>query len=320
MTGFLLRRLGASILLLFLVLSLTFFILRLAPGDPTSNRMEIPQAARERLREAYGLDRPLVEQYGAWLHRVLFEGDWGVSYVAQRPVAQVVGEALPHTLLLGLSGLLVNAVLGFLLGVAAARRQSRPTDHAIRVGSLLLYSLPVFWLALMASLLLSYLWPVFPASNMHSVGAASLPPAERLWDLLRHLALPALVLGVSAAGGTARFVRNGLLEVMEQDYIRTARAKGLSEGRVVWLHALSNSLVPMIQLFGLTLPTVLNGALVVEVVFSWPGLGQVIFNALEARDYPVVLATTAFSGLLVIVGNLLADLLHGAADPRVRHA
>jgi peptide/nickel transport system permease protein len=178
--------------------------------------------------------------------------------------------------------------------------------------------MPTFWLALMAVLLLSYLIPVFPASHMHSPSADRLSAAGRLFDLLYHLALPALVLGTAAAAGTARFVRNSLLDVLGQDYIRTARAKGLSEPRVLLVHALRNALAPLLQLLGLSLPLLLNGSLVVEVIFAWPGLGRVTFQAIAARDYPVVLATTALSGVLVVAGNLLADLLHVAADPRLR--
>jgi len=318
----LLRRLAASLLLLFLVLTATFFLIHLAPGDPTlllSGELMSAEVA-ERLRAVYGLDRPLDEQYLTWLRSVVFEGDWGDSLIHGRPVVGLLGEALPATALLALAALLVQYAVGLPLGVAAARRRGRPADAAIRVVSLVLYSMPLFWLALMAILLFAYAWPVLPPSHMRSIGAAELGPWARLGDLLLHLALPALTLGLSLAGGTVRFVRNRMIEVLEEDYIRTARAKGLSERRVVWVHGLRNALVPIIQLLGLSIPFLLNGSLIVEVVFSWPGLGRTAFQAIVARDFPVILAATAFTAALVVAGNLLADLLHAAVDPRVRRA
>ena len=190
----------------------------------------------------------------------------------------------------------------------------------LRATGLLLYSIPVFWVGLMAILLFSHRWRIFPASHMRSANAADLGALAQAVDLLHHLALSALVLGLTAAGGLARFVRNSLLEVLREDYIRSARASGVHERRVVWLHALRNAAAPLLQVFGVTLPMLLSGALVVEVVFSWPGLGRVAYGAVLARDYPLILATTAFTGLVVVLASLLADLLHAFVDPRVRDA
>jgi peptide/nickel transport system permease protein len=323
MSRYLLRRLGASLVLVVLVVTITFFLLHLAPGSPVDylllGAVREGGLAHDRLERALGLDRPLFEQYLHWLGAAA-RGDLGTSFVQGRPVARVIGAALPNTLLLGLAALLVEYALALPLGVWAARRRGRAVDHGVRVISLLLYSLPVFWLGLMAILLFAYRWPVLPASHMFSAGAADLPAGARLVDLLRHLVLPATVLGLAAAGGTLRFVRGSLLEVLAQDFVRTARAKGLGEGRVVVVHALRNALAPVLQVLGVSLPTLLNGSLVLEVVFSWPGLGQVAFRALTTRDYPVILAATAVSAVLVVAGSLLADLLHAAADPRLRRA
>ena len=170
----------------------------------------------------------------------------------------------------------------------------------------------------MAILLFSYTLPLFPPGHLHSIDATDLSAGARAWDLLPHLALPALTLGLGLSGATVRFVRNRMIEVLEEDYIRTARAKGLSERRVIWVHAMRNVMVPIVQLFGLSLPFLLNGTLVLEVVFSWPGLGRTMYQAILARDYPVILAATALTAALVVAGNLLADLLHAAVDPRVR--
>jgi peptide/nickel transport system permease protein len=319
---FLARRLAAAALLLFLVLSAVFFLLHAAPGDPADLLVEqrLPRAQREHLRALWGLDRPLPEQYAAWLEAAALRGDWGISLVHRRPVTAVLAEALPGTLLLAGAAFAVDAIVGLALGVAAARRRGRAVDHLIRWGSLLLFSLPGFWLGLMAILLFSHLWPVLPAGHLHSAGAEALPAPARLLDLARHLVLPSLVLGLWLAGATARFVRNGLLEVLGQDYVRTARAAGVPERRVLWVHALRNTAVPVVQVFAATLPGLLSGSLVTEVVFSLPGIGRAGFDAILTRDYPLVLGVTALSAALVIAGNLAADMAHGALDPKVRDA
>jgi peptide/nickel transport system permease protein len=321
LSGFLLRRLAASLLLLLLVLTLTFFFLHLIPGDPVDSfeSQHLSPAQHLQLRQIYGLDRPLPEQYLRWLASVA-RWDWGISLSQQRPVSTALLEVLPATAILALSGLAVEYALALLLGIASALRRGSALDHAIRVVTLLLYSLPIFWLGLMGILLLSYVWPVLPASHMRSVDADLLTPAQRLLDLARHLVIPALVIGLGTAGGTARFLRGSLIEVMSQDYIRTARAKGLSGRRVVWVHGLRNAIVPLIQVFSISLPLLLSGSLIAEVVFSWPGLGRLTYGAVLARDYPLILGATALSASLVILGNLLADVLHALADPRVRDA
>ncbi len=321
MPGFLLRRLAASLLLLLLVLTFTFFFLRLIPGDPIrlfeGQRLSLEQ--QQRLRQIYGLDRPLPVQYLHWISSVA-RGDWGTSLSQQRPVSTALGEALPATAILACAALAVEYALALLLGIVSALRRGSALDHGIRIVTLLLYSQPTFWVGLMAVLLFSYVWPVLPASHMHSVDADLMSPGERLLDLMRHLLLPALVMGLGTAGGTARYLRASLIEVMSQDYIRAARAKGLSEWRVVWVHGMRNAILPLIQVFAISLPVLLSGALIVEVVFSWPGLGQLTYLAISTRDYPLILGATALSAVLVVLGNLLADILHAVFDPRVRDA
>jgi peptide/nickel transport system permease protein len=318
--GFLLRRFAASLLLLWLILTLTFFLIHLAPGDPIHlvEDQKMTREQRERLEHIFKLDRPLPEQYVAWLGAVVLHGDWGISFTQNRPVTDVIADFLPRTLVLAGAALVVDYTAALVLGIAAARRRGA-TDHLIRVASLLLTSQPLFWLGLMAILLFSYVWPVLPAGGFPSQAETG-GALSRGLDFLRHLALPALVLGLFSAASTTRFVRGSLLEVMSRDFIRAARAKGLSEARVVWVHGLRNALTPVIQLFGLALPGLLGGSLIVETVFSWPGIGWLTFNSVSTRDYPVILATTALSGALVAAGSLVADLLHAAADPRVRDA
>jgi peptide/nickel transport system permease protein len=320
--GYLLRRLAAAALLVWLVLTTTFVLLRLVPGNAAAHVSElpIPKRQKEILIHAYGLDRPLPEQYVRWLGAVALHGNLGISFAQLRPVRTVVAEALPATLLLAAAALLIEYGVGTALGVAAARRSGSALDRSIRVATLLLYSQPLFWLGLMAILLFSGRLGWLPASHMLSVGADEMGRGARLADLARHLVLPAMTLGLAQAGAAARFVRAGLLEVLGRDYIRTARAKGLSERRVVWVHGMRAALVPIIQLLGLSVPSLLSGALITEVVFAWPGLGRVTYDAILARDSPVLLATTGVSAILVVGGNLVADLLHAAADPRVRDA
>jgi peptide/nickel transport system permease protein len=320
--GYLLRRLAAAALLVWLVLTTTFVLLRLVPGNPvaTLSELPIPKRQKEILIHSYGLDRPLPEQYVRWLGAVALHGDWGISFSQLRPVRTVVAEALPATLLLAAAALLLEYGLGTALGVAAARRAGSPLDRCIRLTTLLLYSQPIFWVGLLAILLFSSRLGWLPASHMRSVGAGEMGAGARLADLGKHLLLPALTLGLAQAGGAARFVRASLLDVLGRDYIRTARAKGLPERRVVWVHGMRAALVPVIQLLALSVPSLLSGALITEVVFAWPGIGRVTFDAILTRDSPVLLATTAVVAVLVVGCNLLADLLHAAADPRVRDA
>lgn len=321
MAGFLLRRLSAALLLLFFVTTAIFFLVHAAPGDPTAvlEGRRFNQEQRERLRHLYGLDRSLPEQYVRWIGAVA-RGDLGTSFSQQRPVTTLIAGAFPATLLLATAAITVELGAALLLGIAAARRRNGIADYVIRVASLIFSSQPPFWIGLMLVLLFSYVWPVLPASHMHSIDADLMSPAGRLLDLLRHLILPAFALGLYNAGSTLHFVRGSLIEVMSTDYIRTARAKGLSERRVVWVHGLRNALTPLIQLFALTFPQLLNGALLTEIIFAWPGIGRLTFGAILARDYPLILGLTIFGSVLVILGNLLADLLQAVADPRVRDA
>ncbi len=307
-------------MLLWLVLSLTFFLIHIAPGEPARlfEDQRITEEHRQRLRHLWGLDQPLSHQYVRWLGAAA-AGEWGASLSLGRPVTEVLLEKFPNTCLLVAAAMMVEYGLGMFLGVAAARYAGRSLDHLIRVVSLLLFSVPVFWLGLLAIEFLSVRWPVFPTNQMISDGARHLSGLGKGLDVLHHLALPALTLGLARCGAVTRFVRNGMLEVMRQDYIRTARAKGLHPARVLWVHALRNSLVPLLQRFGIALPLLLSGSVVIEVIFSWPGIGFSLYQAILQRDYPVILAGTAFAGALVVLGTLLTDIVHAWVDPRVRH-
>ena len=319
MIHFLIRRILASALLLLAVLTAVFFVLHLAPGDPLAllDTPRIPAEHREALRESWGLDRPLSEQYVRWISRAV-RGDWGTSFGHHQPVTGVIFRALPATALLGASALLLQLLIAVPLGTLAAWRAGSASDRVLRAVSLVAYSTPTFWLGLMAISLFAYRWPIFPPSHLESVTASSLGEADRWLDRLHHLALPALVLGLSGVGGWIRYVRSGVLEVLGQEHLTALRARGVSERRVLWVHALRGAVGPLLQVLGFTLPFLLSGALILEVLFSWPGLGQITYGALLGRDYPLLLASTAWSAGLVVIGSLIADLLHAWLDPRVR--
>lgn len=318
------RRLLQAVPLLLGIVTLLFLLLHLAPGDPTSayfNPNVSPEVI-ERMRRNLGLDRPLHEQYLRWIGSFLV-GDFGYSFSQFRPVSAVILDALPNTLLLGGVSLVLVFGAGCAVGTVQAVRQYSAADNVLTFATLFIYSVPSFWLGLMLILLVSSsAFPDalrLPISGMTGLEHDYLGPWGRVVDLARHLVLPSIALGLASAAAVARYMRGSMLEVIRQDYIRTARAKGLAERVVVFKHALRNALIPIVSLLGLFLPILFGGAVVIEVVFSWPGMGRLLYDAILARDYPVVLAATFLFGVLVVAGNLVADLLYAAVDPRIRY-
>ncbi len=321
MISWLARRVAVSALLIFVLLSAVFFIVRLAPGDPLDQVVEedLGPDNRELIRRQLGLDKSLFQQYLHWL-AASSRGDFGTSLSQQRSVGGIIGEALPATLLLTVTAYVLHLLLALAAAMVMAVRSGRALDHWIQGVGLTLYSLPAFWLGLMLIMLLSRKLGWFPAGGMHAPDARYLDWWAWLADLLRHLVLPVATLALGSFMGTARYLRTSLAEVLVQDYILAARARGLSERRILFRHALRNALLPVITLLGLSLPFLLGGAVVVEVVFGWPGMGRVAIEAIWARDYPVIMATVLVSAVTVVAGSLLADILYQWADPRVRHA
>lgn len=319
MTAHLIRRLLSSALLIWGVLTVTFFVVHLAPGDPV-DLLSGPETTAEdlaRLRAAYGLDRPLVVRYGEWLLGVL-QGDFGISIVRQRPVRDVLAETVPRTLQLTVAALVLHFVVGSALGLWWTRRGARLSTRASDVGALVLYSLPTFWLGLMLQLLLAYHLRWLPSGGTPTAVLADVGFGPWLVDQVQHLAMPVFVLGLAGTASVARVLRNALLQTLQEDFIRTARAKGLRPRVVFGKHAFRPASVALVSLIGLGIPFLLSGAVATEVVFGWPGMGRVTVEALLARDTPVILATTAVSAVLVVVGNLLADLAYAWVDPRIR--
>ncbi len=316
MTGLLLRRAVGGIAVVFGVLTLMFFLLRLAPGDP-ARLLVGPTATAEQVaaqRHALGLDRPVPAQYAAWLGRFV-RGDWGTSIATGRPVRRMLAEAWPATVrLVGLS-LVLSYLIGITVGAVQAARGGR-LDTALSVATVTLFALPGYWLGLMLVMLFTYRARVLPAFGAVGLDADFLTGWARTADQLRHLALPLATLTLVGIGGTARYVRGAMLDVAGAQFITMARAKGLSPLRITVKHVLRNALIPVLTLLGLSLPVLFSGAVFIEAIFAWPGVGRVLVQGVQARDYPVVMAATAVSAALVVLGNLLAEALVGWADPR----
>ena len=330
MIAYSVRRLLYAIPLLWGILTLVFFIMHAAPGDPASIYLlnpNVSEAVIEQIRQNWGLDQPLHVQYWHWLVNFA-SGDLGMSLAQQRPIVSVLADRIPNTLILSGTALVLIFVIGIALGIVQAVRQYSRLDNALTFGALFVYSMPTFWLGLMLILIFAHLayqvdgWPDFlrfPASGTTSISYDMLGFWGKLGDRLRHLTLPAIALGVGSAASVARYMRSSMLEVIRQDYIRTARAKGLPEWRVIMKHALRNALLPIITLLGLYLPFLLSGSVLIEYVFGWPGMGDTIVKAILQRDYPLVMATSFVFAFMVVVGNLVADILYAVVDPRIRY-
>ena len=315
MHRYLARRFLQALVVLVLVSGVGFAVLHLAPGGPAAIYAMTPTMSAEdldRLTRELGLDRPVPEQYLHWVGGVL-TGNWGRSYRDGRMVREVVVDRIPATMVLMASAFAVAVGLGLVTGIVSAVRQYSLVDHALTFSSMVALSIPTFWLGLMAIYVFAVLWRILPPGNMGTVGADF-----SLLDRLRHLVLPAATLGVVMVATWSRYTRASMLEVIQEDYIRTARAKGVAAAAVILKHALKNALIPLITLAGLQLPLLFSGALVTETVFTWPGMGRLFVDSIGYRDYPVLMGLLMLTALLVVVGNLLADLLYAVIDPRVR--
>ena len=305
----------ASLLPILLGISVvTFSLIRLVPGDPVIALlgMEANEAAIQALRRQLALDQPLVAQYFAWVGRIL-TGDFGRSIQGGRDVLPLLLGALGPTALLSLAALAVSLLISIPAGIVAATRRNTVADYAASFVALCGLSMPSFWLGILLIMGLSIAWPIFPASGY-------VAPGEDMLAFLRHLVLPAVTLGAALAAATMRMTRATMLEVLRADYVRTARAKGLTERSVVWNHALSNARMPIVTLLGIQLGQLLGGVVITETVFSWPGIGKLTVDAIFARDYPVVQGAVLLTATLFVLINLMTDLIYTVLDPRVRLA
>ncbi len=316
MTRYVVRRLLQMIPLLLGITVLLFAVIQAAPGGPEAALLQqdrfIDPAAIEAYRERLGVDQPVPVQYVRWLGGVV-RGDLGISFSTTRPVSEMILERLPATLELMGASFLIAAVLAFLLGVTSAIRQYSWFDHLGTGLSFLGIAMPVFWFALLLQLLFAVRLGWLPVSGRSTVGV------ESLADHLLHLILPATVLSFRYVAGWSRYLRSSMLEVLRTDYVRTARAKGLPERVVVWRHALRNAVIPVVSVMALNLAGLFSGAVITETIFSWPGIGRMFVTAMFARDYPLLMGILLLGSTMVVFFNLVADIVYGALDPRIRY-
>jgi peptide/nickel transport system permease protein len=334
MTKYLLKRLFWMVPLLIGISLISFLIMHLAPGDITTTEAGFnPKASaesRQKLREIYNLDKPVLVQYGLWMKRMVTL-DFGNSFAShQRPVfwqtqdAQgnvtrgMIQEALPITLMINVMSLALIILVALPLGVISALTQNRPPDRAITLFVFVGFAIPGFWLALMLMYWTGVAHDWLPISGLHSLGYENMHWYAKIVDTLKHLALPVFISALSGLAGISLFVRNGMLDVLHQDYITTARAKGLPENTVVYRHALRNALLPLITIFGLSIPGLIGGSVIAESIFAIPGMGKLFYDAVLMRDFPVIMGILTIGSALTLIGNLLADLAYAWADPRVR--
>ena len=314
MTRFLFHRLWQSVLVLGLMSFVVYSLIGLMPGDPvdlmiTSDpRITAEDAAR--LRALHGLDRPIVERYGNWLGAAL-TGDFGYSRLHARPVMEVIVPALGNTVtLVGLS-LLLALLIGLPAGIAAALRPYSRTDYAINMIAFAGISVPPFWLALMLIIVFAVIFGILPAGGLGTLGAGG------IWENARYLVLPVASLTIASIGGHTRYMRAAMIETLRQDYIRTARATGATEVRVVFGHALRNALIPVVTIIALDFGYLFSGALITETIFAWPGMGRLIYDAIMGNDFNLALVALLLATLLTLAGNFLADIAYVWLDPRI---
>jgi peptide/nickel transport system permease protein len=318
---YVIKRLLQALLTLFLASALSFFIIQLAPGDFLSTLQQNPKidpARIEQLRRQFGLDKSWPEQFFLWLWRIITKGDFGTSFVYQRSVASLIWERVPATLLLAISSLIVTWAIAIPLGIVAAVKQNRFTDRILQVVSYAGQGFPSFITALLLLIFAQLTTPLFPVGGMTSINYTDLTWFGKILDVGWHMILPTIALSITSFAGLQRITRGELLDVLRQDYIQTARAKGLPENRVIYVHALRNAINPLITLLGFELAGLLSGAFIAEFFFNWPGLGRLTLQAVQNQDLYLLMASLVMGAVLLIVGNLIADLLLKVADPRIR--
>jgi peptide/nickel transport system permease protein len=313
------RRMTHAVPLILGVVVMNFTLIHLAPGDPILALIGEFQASPEyvqSVRQQFGLERPLPVQLGLYLWNLL-RGDFGFSFALKQPVLEIILDRVPATFLLMGVAILYATVCGALCGVISSRRQYSIADNAFTLVALIGYSMPVFWLGQILLILLGLQYPIFPAQGMESLRESYTGIARGL-DILHHLVLPAFTLGLGYLAVDLRFTRSSMIEVMSQDYIRTARAKGLSERAVFYKHALRNALIPLVTITGLNFGFLLAGAVLTETVYAWPGLGRLMYDSIYARDYPVLMGMFVVISVMVILVNFVTDIAYSVLDPRIR--
>ncbi|MBW4514135.1 MAG: ABC transporter permease [Timaviella obliquedivisa GSE-PSE-MK23-08B] len=318
---YILRRLLQAFLTILLASALSFFIIQLAPGDYLDALRQNPQISEETikgLQQRFGLDKPIVEQYFLWLRQIVTQGDFGISFAYQRPVVALLWERVPATLLIALASLVVTWAIAIPLGVLGAVQQNHWSDRVIRTISYIGQGFPTLITGLLLLFFAQLTSPLFPVGGMTSIEHEDLTAFGKVLDIAWHMVLPTIALSITSFAGLQRIVRGELLDVLRQDYVRTARAKGLPENRVIYVHALRNAVNPLITLLGFEFAGLLGGAFITETYFNWPGLGRLTLQAVQNQDIYLLMASLMMGAVLLIIGNLLADLLLTAIDPRIK--
>jgi peptide/nickel transport system permease protein len=323
MLTYVVRRLLYGVLTFFGITIAIFVLVHSVPGDPVSFYVgshgmgALSHAALDEIRREHHLDLPILQQYGWWL-RGIVTFDFGTSFINHRTVTELIAEKLPNTFILNLVAFLVAALIGVPIGLWSATRSGRPSERASGVAFFLLYSLPSFWVALLLMQLFSVHFHILPLFGMTSDNYLDRGLTSKLADRALHLILPVVTLAYAQMAIYARFSKSALTEVIRQDFITTARAKGATSAAVLWHHALRNALIPLITLLGLTLPYLVSGSVIVEEIFQWDGIGRLYFDAISTRDYPTILGLSVATAVATLFASLLADILYAVADPRIR--
>lgn len=316
MRQYIIRRLIQIIPIVIGITIVTFFLIKMCPGNPLKVMLfnpDIKPEERARLERLYGLDQPIHIQYFKWLIRLL-QGDLGWSLYTSRPVTKHILERIGPTALLAGTTLFLSFLIAIPFGILSATKQYSLLDYSSTVIIFFGMSLPIFFLCLVVIYIFAVRFGILPTSGMKTLGIPF-----SIWDRIKHLILPVSVLTFYQIAPVVRYVRSSMLEVIREDYVRTARAKGISERGVIYKHALRNALIPIVTIFGLSIPFIFNGAFITETIFAWPGMGRLAVGAVFQRDYPILMGTTLITAILVLLGNLIADILYAVVDPRIRY-
>lgn len=322
MTSYLIRRIIAMVPVLIGITLMTFGVMQLAPGKPTDvmtdMNAKVSAESKARIVKLYGLDRPWYVQYGSWLKRFV-KLDFGDSFRDGRPAIKKIAERLPATISLNILSLLLILALALPIGIYSALKKDSWFDRGMTVFVFAGFSMPTFWLALLLMILFGLKLGILPISGLHSLNYSELTVIGKILDTGKHLILPVFISAFTGLAGLSRYSRSSMLEVIRQDYIRMAYAKGLTRNRVIFRHALKNALLPVVTILGLSLPALIGGGFIFETIFAYPGIGRLGYEAVMSRDYPVVMAVGTIAAILTLAGNLLADVMYALVDPRIRY-
>jgi len=322
MIKYILKRLLYSIPIIVGITIITFAVMFFTPGSPTDAMTDfntkITSESKERLNALYGLDKPVHIQYWNWLKRVVVL-DFGDSFKDNRPAAEKIIERLPATILLNMLSILLMLLVAIPAGVYSAVKKYTFADRSLTVIMFVCFSVPSFWVALMLMIVFGLWLGWLPISGLMSFNFADLSLPAQIWDLTKHLIMPVFVSTLASFAVLSRYVRSGMLDQLKQDYVKTAYAKGLSERQVIFRHVLKNALLPLITIIGLSIPGLIGGSFIIETIFSYPGMGRLGYEAIMARDYPVIMGIGVISAFLTLLGNIIADVLYAVTDPRIRY-